>query len=218
MWSELDLRSALFGDVPVDNFPPASSAMDLGEPWASFVHAKNALRAGETAGAISTWRRIADTPGLESRYYAQAWFFLRGQGVTPPAEIANRLLGVVVEVEMGGGAMDLLAAYADHTARYYNYRGAGVVWEHPTPALDGHIDALLNNSQRVVQMTAPREGERPATLASGEARLNFITPGGMHFGQGLLKELSADAAAKPVIDTATALMQKLIATGAKTPK
>jgi hypothetical protein len=28
--------------------------------------------------------------------------------------------------------VDLLAAYADRTARYYNFSGASVVWDHPT--------------------------------------------------------------------------------------
>ena len=218
MWTELDLRKALFGEVAVQDFPPRFSPHDLAEPWASFVLAKNAVQAGEASGAISTWRRLANTPGLDTRFYAECWYLLRGQGVQPPAEIAKKLLGVVVEVEMGSGAMDLLAAYADHSARYYNYRGVGIVWDHPTKDLDGFVDALLNHCNRMVQMTSPRQGERPATLGPGEIRINLITPGGVHVGQGPFKELSGDAAAKPIIEASTALMQKLIASGAQATK
>jgi len=215
MWTELDLRESLFCDVSVESFPPASDALELTEPWASFVHAKNALQSGEAGGAVSIWRRLTNTPGLESRHYLQAWYFLRQQGIQPPEDIARTLLGVVIEVEMGNGAVDLLAAYADHSARYYNYRGTGIVWDHPTNAADGYVDALFNASLRVVEKTAPREGARPTELSAGFARMSFLTPAGIHSGHGPMREMAKDGLAGPVLDASTALMKKLMQLGAK---
>lgn len=57
--------------------------------------------------------------------------------------------------------LDLLAAYSDHSARYYNYSGAGVVWEHPDTSLDSPIDELLAAARQVVEMIGPWQGARP---------------------------------------------------------
>ncbi len=71
---------------------------------------------------------MLNQPGLESRHYLQAWHFLRAAGIQPPEQWAQFVLGVVVEVGMPGGA-DLVAAYADGSARFYSHAGGGVVWD-----------------------------------------------------------------------------------------
>ncbi len=127
-----------------------------------------------------------------------------------PTAIANRVRGVVVEVGLEGG-LDLLAAYADHTARYYNFSGAGVVWEHADDSIDAQIDALLACGQTICDRIGPWEGERPGPPPAGQARINLLTPSGLHFGQGPFELLSRDGLGGPALAAATALMQSLIA-------
>jgi hypothetical protein len=203
------IRDALFGDMPLDQWPSAGCSQEL-FPWSAFVSAREGLAASDVPKAIECWRQVLSAPDLESRHYLQAWHFLQEHGQQPSPDISKTLLGVVVEVGMPQG-LDLLAAYADHSARYYNYSGAGVVWEHPDNSLDRLIDSLLSVSTRVVARIGPWNKERPPASPAGQARLSFLTPSGLHFGQGPMSALAADPLAGSVLQAATALMQTLIA-------
>jgi hypothetical protein len=206
----------LFGDLPLDAWPAASFAQSLEEPWITFAAAREVLAAGRRGEAIDLWRAITEMPNLESRHYAQAWDFLRGQGVQPPPEIAKRMLGIVVEVAMKDG-LDLLAAYPDHTARYFSFSGRAVIWEHPDGSLNAFIDALLNAAKPVLQAIAPWPNARPAGPPAGHVRINLLSPSGLHFGQGPIEVIGADPFAKPTFDAAKALLQQLVGRGSGTP-
>lgn len=207
--TQSSIRDSLFGDLPLEEWPSQSFLDSLHEPWITFAAARQMLASGQKDEAIGLWRGIAAMPGLESRHYAQAWHFLRSRGVPPPAEIAKTLLGVIVEVGMNDG-QDLLAAYPDHTARYFNFRGRGVVWEHPDGSLDALIDDVLSAAKPILQAIAPWPDSRPAPPAAGLVRINLLSPAGLHFGQGPMNALASDPFARPAFDAATALMLRLI--------
>jgi hypothetical protein len=99
-------------------------------------------------------------------------------------------------------------------ARYYNYSGAGVVWEHPDASLDPLIDELLAASSAVVNQIGPPH-ERPPPPPADQMRIAFLTPSGLHFGQGPTPALSRDPSAGRVVQLATGLMTALI--GKSTP-
>jgi hypothetical protein len=206
------IRDTLFGDRPLDAWPSSDQGASESEPWSSFVKARDSVAAGRPSDAVAIWRSISEMRDLESRHYAQAWHFLRAQGVEPPPEIAKRLLGVVLEVPMHGG-LDLLAAYSEHTARYYNYSGAGIVWEHPNDSLDGLIDALLESGRRILPAISPWKENRPTAPPAGRVRINLLAPSGLHFGEGSFQALAADPIAKLIMDVATVLMFKLTQIG-----
>lgn len=203
--SGFQLRDTLFGDLPLEAWPDTEVA---DYPWSAFIEA----RTQGGAAAIGLWRGIAADETLESRHRLQAWSFLRAAGVEPSADDAKRLLGVVIEVAMPEG-LDLLAAYADHTARYFNYSGAGVIWDRPDPTLDTAIDALFQASSNVLPHIGPWEGERPDAPEGDAARLNFLTPSGLHFGQAPMGALMGDGMAGPVLQAAIQLMTALIEKG-----
>jgi hypothetical protein len=203
------IRDTLFGDMPLDKWPHDGVSSEI-FPWSAFVLARSHLSSGREGDAIACWRQILQHPELESRHYLQAWHFLRQHGQQPSPDVAKQTLGVVVEVAMPEG-LDLLAAYPDHSARYYNYSGAGVVWEHPDTSLDSAIDQLLSASQQVVAQIGPWEQARPAPPPRDSARLSFLTPSGLHFGQGPMADLARDPLGGQVLQLATVLMQALIA-------
>jgi hypothetical protein len=203
------IREALFGDRPLDAWPPNGAPAEH-FPWKDFVSARSHLAAGRRSEAIACWRQVIQHPDLEPRQYVQAWHFLRQHGQQPPPELAKQVLGVVVEVAMPEG-LDLLAAYPDHSARYYNYSGAGVVWEHPDESLDLAIDQLLEASRQVVANIGPWEKERPAPPPLDSVRLSFLTPSGLHFGQGPMAALSDDPLGGRVLRLAVVLMRALMA-------
>jgi hypothetical protein len=208
--ASVSIRDTLFGDMPMNDWPPISAPTQDLEPWKSFVLARQAMEAGRTGEAGDYWKSITETPNLESRHYLQAWHFLRQQGITPPQDQEKKLLAIVVEYTLDAG-LDLVAAYPEHTARYYNHSGAGVIWEHPDPSLDPAIDALLHAGQQVLNQIGPWDKPRPAPPPKGHIRLNFLSPAGLHFGQADFEVLARDPLAQPTIQAATALMQALIA-------
>lgn len=201
-------RDLLFGDLPMEQWPKETTA--TAEPWRSFVEARTRLKSGDKAEAIRILRGIQAVVGLESRHYLQAWQFLRELGVQPSAEQAKHLYGVLVEVGLEQG-FDIVVAYADHTARYLNYTGSGVIWERPDTSLDQPIGALLTAGRTVVQQIGPWEQARPPAPGNGSVRLNMLTPSGLHFGQGGFEVLAKDPMGGPLIGAATRLMQELIA-------
>ncbi len=201
-----EIRDTLFGDRPLSYWAMISNDS---EPWVSFRRAKEQLDSGDIEGATAVFRSILLMPQLESRQYLQAYRFLRELNVNPPKENEKEVLGVVVEVGMPKG-LDLLAAYADHHARYYSFSGAGVVWERPNDLLDASIDELLLAAKTVLQAIGVWRGDRPPAPNRGIARINLLTPSGLHFGQDSLDILSKDRLGGPVLASAFALMQELI--------
>ena len=203
------MRDLLYGDCPLEVWPSGHLAADA-FPWNAFAEARKHLAASQIDEAKACWRRVAAGVDLESRHYAQAWHFLRQQGGQPPPEIAKKVYGLVVEVGMAKG-LDLLAAYPDGRARYYNFSGSGVVWEHPDASLDPLIGQLMDASARVVAQIGPWDRERPGPPPVDAMRLSVLTPSGLHFGQAPINTLAADPIGGKVVRLAGELMHALIA-------
>lgn len=206
------IRDTLFGDMPISEWP-RDPKLDT-ESWVSFVKARKSLDSKDNASAIAALQQIIEMPGLEARHYLQAWHFLRQLGINPPPEKAKLVYGVVVEVGMKNGA-DIVAAYADRTARYLNYSGSGVIWERPNDSLDSEIETLLRAGQAVANQIGPWDHARPAAPRADHVRLNMLTPSGLHFGYGGFETLSKDPMGKAIIDPATKLMLSLTKMGGK---
>lgn len=200
------IRDTLFGDMPISAWKGNNSS---DEPWASFQEVEKYLQTDQTQLAIQLLIKIIETPNLESRHYIQAWHFLKSLGVYPPGDIAKEVYGVIVEVTMNQG-VDIVAAYADHTARYFNYSGAAVIWENPDDSLKVEIDNLLNAGRIIILKIGPWEYDRPDVPPAGHARVSILTPSGLHFGQAPINALANDAMGGPIIKAATVLMQALI--------
>jgi hypothetical protein len=202
-----DIRDTLFGDMPLAVW--AGQAQNNGEPWRGFARAKEYIEAGQPQQAIDELKEISETADFESRHYLQAWHSLNELGVSPPEHQSKEVYGVVVEVAMQGG-LDIVAAYADHTARYFNFSGAAIIWENPDDSIINVVDALLDAGRNIIHNIGPWEGTRPPAPPNGQARINILTPSGLHFGQAPLNALANDGMAGPIINAASNLMQALI--------
>jgi hypothetical protein len=204
---DMDTRDLLFGDVPLASWIAGARSTE-GEPWASFRQAESAIQAGRGAEAVDLLEGVAAMEGIEARHTLEAWTALRGLGARPPAAIAKRVYGVVVEVALDRG-LDVLAAYADGTARYFNWSGAATIWDAPDARFEPAVGKLLAIGARVAGVIGPWEEPRRRDLAEGFVRLNSLTPTGLHFGEGPMQALSSDAMAGPLIAAATELLQGL---------
>ena len=116
--------------------------------------------------------------------------------------------GVVVEVGMSGG-LDLLAAYANGTARYYNYSGRAVVWEDVDPAIDALVADVLQAAVKILPYIGLSSEPLRSPPGTSSARLSILTPDGFAFGEGPLEVLGRDQMASSLLGPATALIAKL---------
>ncbi len=114
------MRELMFGDSPWEVW--CRSGTDPAGPWTKFNEAWAATKRSDVDLARQVLLQIVAEPGHESRQYAQAWHFLRELGQRPPSDESKHVFGVVVEVGMSEG-LDVLCAYEDHTARYWNFSG-----------------------------------------------------------------------------------------------
>jgi hypothetical protein len=204
-----EIRNTLFGDVPLAELVRAHPKVPLTEPWASFQRARDLKDTGDEQAAREAIHGILKMPDLETRVFLQACHTLRELGDVPPQGREKEVLGVVVEIGMPKG-LDLVAAYRDHRARYFNYSGAGVLWERRDESLDGLIDELLQAGAQVAKAIGPWKQARPPEPKNGTARINLLTPSGLHLGQGPVEALSQDAMGGPILSAAFGLMKRLV--------
>ncbi len=204
------LRQFVFGDVAMDEWPP-SGTNTVGEPWITFVRAREALRGGAEHEAASLWRQIASMSDIESRHTLQAWHFLRSVGVLPLQGFAKRVYGAVAEVSVPSGH-DLLAVYADGSVRYLNSGGAAVIIDEHIASVEAPAAELLRIGQSIVNAIGPWDQPLPP-LPAGYSRLTLLTPIGPHFGQGPDAALRADPAGAAFFDAATSTLVAVVALG-----
>ena len=178
-------------------------------PWANFVEAQQALQNGDKARAISLLKQIVETDGLETRIYLQAWHTLMSLGEQPPADLQAKIQGVVLEYHMDKG-LDIVAGYADHTARYWNYSGTGIVWDARNPEIDQAIDHLLAVGQQIMNSIGAEPREPLPIPPKGNMRIFLMSYGGSSFGQGIYEQLSQDKMGGAAINAGYKLMTKLI--------
>lgn len=201
----------LFADFPLAEWKTSNGLNDT-EPWASFERARACLAGGpernDVGGAIDALSSVADNESLESRQILEAWCCLRAIGVSPPPRDARRVYGVVLEVPVDGG-LDLLAAYADHSARYINHAGNVIIWDTRGDDMDESIDDLLRACRPMAESVGPWVGKRPDPPQHERVRLNVLTPSGLRVREGTFAELSEDTLADPAITAGVTLLQLL---------
>lgn len=211
----LTMREFLYGDMPPEVFPPAAATSSDPGPGGLFAAARDALAGGRKEDALQLYRAILHFPDLESRLAAQAWTALRHQGIQPgPADFA--VYGAIAEAGVNGG-LDIVAAYADGTARYFNYSNGSVIWEAPgtDPLISAAIEATLDAARRVAGFAGVHDGPRPGPVLQGIVRITAICPDGLHFGEGPLDIFQSDAVAGPFVAAALKLMEALMERSSK---
>jgi hypothetical protein len=178
-------------------------------PWSNFVEANQALKKNDNAKALGLLKQIVDADGLDTRIYLQAWHTLVNLGELPPEPLRGKIQGAVIEYHMDQG-LDIVAAYRDHTARYWNYSGTGIVWETRDPEIDKLIDNLLNVGQEIMKRIGLGQRDLLPVPQQGNIRIFLMAYDGTCFGEGHYDNLSQDEMGKYAINTAYGLMMGLM--------
>jgi hypothetical protein len=196
LFPDWDLESLLLNIDPTreDEFSFVVSAIQTGQleeaeewlaneinryPWVLMAAAHVKLRMEESAEAGRLLRAVTLISN-EARLRLWAWHNLRQLGKYPSPDLARQILGAVIEVPYGD-RLDVLAAYADGSARYINHQGGMIVWDR----LDEAITPLVMNVIReAVPIGAPHEDRFEEPIEPDQVRLSVLTPGGIHIWQG----------------------------------
>src|SRR6202000_1333456 len=159
-----DAPNAIYGLLFCDDlaaFAPKPGATPA--PWQTALFA-----ARPDTARIET---LARDEHAESRVRALAYLWLRAPGQATPKGV---LLGVVVEVPLDGG-LDVLAAYADGSARYINHTGRiAVVEPGSLAAAAPQVARLMELARPIVAAVGPWDKPRLSPPAQPNLRLRFI--------------------------------------------
>ena len=197
----------LFGDLPLSYWASMGNE-DI--PWTLFRQADECVRRDDLENAFAALKNITKIPALDSRQYLQAFSGIREMGIS--MVVKPTVHGIVAEVGMPEGT-DTVAVYADYSARYYNYTGAGVVWEHADGSLDQLTMRLMELATDLVTKIGPWQGERRPAPANNIARINILTANGLYFGEAPIEVLFGDAMSKGLMNGMFQLMQALMKKG-----
>lgn len=151
---------------------------------------------------------LKKTNSLESRQQIIAWNKLRDFSVSPDESIAKNLLGFIIEVGLKSG-VDYLAVYSDNSARYFNYGGTKFIYESNDELINSELQKLLFYCKDVVKEIGVWKEARRDPPTKGIVRINFLTPMGLHFGEGPFSVLEKDMLAKDVIAQSIVVLQLL---------
>jgi len=200
LFPDWDLESLLLNVDPnrEDEFSAVVTAMQAGQlaeaeewlaneikgyPWVLLAAAHVKLKMEEAAEAGRLLRAVTLISN-EARLRLWAWHNLRQLGKYPSPDLARQVLGVIIEVPFEDRE-DVLAAYADGTARYINHQGGMIVWD----SIDETITPIVMNVIRETQPPgAPQEDRLEEPVPGEQVRLSVLTPGGIHVWQGVAAE------------------------------
>lgn len=152
-------------------------------PWVLMAAAHVKLKMEEAAEAGRLLRAVTLISN-EARLRLWAWHNLRQLGKYPSTDLARQVLGVVIEVPIED-RLDVLAAYADGTARYINHQGGMIVWDREDETITPLVLSVIREAQPI---GAPQEERTDETVPTDQVRLSVLTPGGIHMWQGVAAE------------------------------
>lgn len=152
-------------------------------------------------------QKVIDAPEIEPRLKIFAYHKMKAAS-TQPAK--KELLGVIIEVGLENG-LDVLASYANGTARYINQSGKMIIWENTIDDTANHLTRqLFTNSQQIVDQIGPWNNPRKPSPATGFTRITFLVSDDLYFGEAPTEVLFSDPLASPALSIATQLMQYLV--------
>jgi hypothetical protein len=205
----LDLRKTLYTNASLDPFlarltDEAKSVF----PWRNFIAANEALKADNKEKAIAELKEIVAVEGLETRIRLQTWHTLVSLGEMPVDTLRGYTQGVVMENHNAQG-LEIVAAYSDYSARYWNNMGGGVIWDTRDPEIDKLIFNLLSVGFDISKRIGVGLRDALPVPELGNLRIFIMAYDGSTVGEQTYAYLSKDPMGRMAIDAGTKLIKAL---------
>jgi hypothetical protein len=196
----------LFGDQTLDDLLTSLDKQAAADgAWILLGKAAECLRQGDVARATEVLLEVVGSPKMETRILLWSWATLRYLGVHPKSYEADDIEGVVIQVPMERGT-DVLAAYADGTARYVNHSGKAIVWEITDATITGIIRKLLESCKQLWGVVGDVSGNH---LVKDMVRVTLLTLKGNRFAEASMQSL-VSSPINQVLGVGAELMANLI--------
>lgn len=163
----------LFADQTLDELSGALSGDEspaYPDAWKQLIQAADYLRRNKQTQATELLLAIIKNPSISTRMLLWGWTALRQIGIRPQPSEASEIRGVVIQVPVEQGA-DVLAVYADGTARYVNHSGKIIVWESTDTRIARNVQEILDLSKAI----DPNSSDDLSGTASGIVRVTLLT-------------------------------------------
>jgi hypothetical protein len=196
----------LFADQTLDQLVASlnkKTAPD--QAWMFLTKAAEHIRRGETGRAAELLLELAGHPKIPTRYLLWSWATLRRLGIHPKSDEADNVKGVVIQVPIESG-VDVLAAYADGTARYVNHSGKILVWEITDNTISSMIRKLLQSCKHLCGVVAAGSAN---DAVKDSVRVTLLTFNGNRFAEVRMQSL-ASSPINVIVSVGAELMANLI--------
>ena len=204
-----EYKELLFADQTLEEFVTVNNLSNN-----RFAEAYQYLKAGKTSDTKRCLKEILSNPEAEVREKLLAWRALRALGERPPANVANQVQGVVMEVPIDN-SIDTLAAYSDGRARYVNGNGRGVIlWDSTDES------SVTTLAKKLIKAAEPLVDKAPVynqhlPAKNSVIRLSILTYEGIRIREGKLDYQSVHMVSPgdilmPACDIGTELFTELI--------
>ena len=164
---------------------------------------------------VTDLQKISDDTTTDTRIRILAYNSQCAKGHKPNRK---ELLAVIVEVGLDEG-LDVLASFANGTARYINQTGKILIWE---STADAKANQLTNNlfakSRQIVNQIGLWDKPRKPNPTRGNTRITFLVSDGLYFREASMDVLFSDQLTSPALTSAAQLMQYLTEKSLQTHK
>jgi hypothetical protein len=155
--------------------------------WIVLAYAKQQV--GDLIGARNSIRQVFTLPDMETGIQLVAWSMLRELGDKPEEQIANEVLGVVVEVGTSNTVI-VVGGFADGMSRLWAVTGGGGTIGGKESFPKESIIAAKNmvSAAQPLVSTFPLETDRQLPK-QGRIRFALLTAGGIHVKEESIDQL-----------------------------
>lgn len=221
-----DFKVLFFADQSLEEITrnvETTSPAPADDPWSLFASALAEARKGKVEEAKKDLERVLIIPDGESRIRLWAWKALRELGERPPANVTDKVHGIVCELHNEAG-VGTIAAYSDGRARWLGGQGKVTVWE--APGSDAEISTLIRNLLKaaapLVKTTSASDRHKSSEPKLNYFRVSILTYGGIHIVDVSGQEIDEKHPVAPVFMASVNLLDALlkrsdVANGGPTP-
>jgi len=196
----------LFADQTLDDVLTSLDKKAAREgAWILLSKAAEHMQQARVDRAAKVLLKVAGNPAMETRILLWSWTALRSLGFHPKSHEADDIKGVVIQVPMDSGA-DVLAAYADETARYVNHSGKIIVWELADTTITAIIRKLLESCEHLCGVVVDASANHSV---KDMVRVTLLTFNGNRFAEASMQSLASNPI-NQVLAVGAELMTNLI--------